>query len=221
MAAVAGLIIGMPVLRLRGDYLAIVTLGFGEIIRSVINSMEITGGARGLSGIDRMTNHKHFTLVFILTLIVIVIVSNLINSRHGRAVCAIRDNSIAAEASGIPVSKFKILAFVISAFLAGMAGVVYAHNTGILKPANFDYNTSIEILVMVVLGGMGNIKGTILAAVILTALPELLRGAADYRMLIYAVVLIAMMLFRNSKFNAALIEKKNRKTMERLQKEGN
>lgn len=221
VAALAGLIIGMPVLRLRGDYLAIVTLGFGEIIRSVINSLDITGGARGLSGIERMTNHKHFTIVFILTLIVIVVVSNLVNSRHGRAVCAIRDNYIAAEASGIPVSKFKILAFVVSAFLAGMAGVVYAHNTGILKPANFDYNTSIEILVMVVLGGMGNIKGTIVAAVILTALPELLRGAADYRMLIYAVVLIAMMLFRNSKFNAALIEKKNRKAMERLQKEGN
>ena len=112
------------------------------------------------------------------------------------------------------------MAFIISAFLAGIAGVVYAHNIGILKPANFDYNTSIEILVMVVLGGMGSIKGSIIAAVILTALPELLRGAADYRMLIYSIVLIAMMLFRNSNFNAALIEKKNLKAMQKLQKEG-
>lgn len=220
VAALAGLLIGVPVLRLRGDYLAIVTLGFGEIIRSVINALGITGGARGLSGIEKLTNYNHFTLVFVLTLIVIVIVSNLVNSRHGRAICAIRDNYIAAEACGVPVSRFKIMAFVISAFLAGVAGVVYAHNIGILKPANFDYNTSIEILVMVVLGGMGSIRGSIIAAVILTALPELLRGAADYRMLIYAIVLIAMMLFRNSKFNAALIEKKNAKSMAKLQKEG-
>lgn len=220
VAALAGLVIGVPVLRLKGDYLAIVTLGFGEIIRSVINSMKITGGAKGLSGIEKMTNYNHFTVVYILTLIVIIVVSNLVNSRHGRAVCAIRDNYIAAEACGIPVSKFKIMAFVISAFLAGMAGVVYAHNIGILKPVNFDYNTSIEILVMVVLGGMGSIKGSIIAAVILTALPELLRGASDYRMLIYAIVLIAMMLFRNSRFNAALVEKKNERTIARLQKEG-
>jgi len=209
-AAVMGTVIGIPVLRLKGDYLAIVTLASGEIIKSIINAMtNITGGAQGLSGIPRLTNVNNFTLVFILVLITILLVSNLVNSRHGRAVCAVRDNYIAAEAVGIPVSKFKILAFVVAAFLAGVAGVVFAGNIGILKPVQFDYNMSIEILVMVVLGGMGNIKGSILAAVILTLLPEVLRGASDYRMLLYAIVLISMMLFNNSSLKQNFLEKYN------------
>ena len=208
VAALAGVIIGVPVLRLRGDYLAIVTLGFGEIIKSIFNTLGITGGASGLSGIPMMTTYRNFTLVFILTLIVIVVVSNLVKSRQGRAICAIRDNYIAAEAAGIKVSKYKVMAFVISAFFAGVAGVVYAHNISILKPGNFDYNTSIEVLVMVVLGGMGSIRGSIIAAVILTLLPELLRGVADYRMLVYSIVLIVMMLFNNSKFKEKLVARR-------------
>lgn len=220
VAALFSLIIGLPVLRLKGDYLAIVTLGFGEIIKSVINSLGFTGGARGLTGIGIYSSYRNFTVVYIFVLLTILVVSNLVNSRHGRAICAVRDNAIAAEAVGINVSKFKTMAFVISGFFAGMAGVIYAHNVGILKPANFDYNTSIEILVMVVLGGMGNIKGSIIAAVILTALPEVLRGAADFRMLLYAIVLIAIMLFNNSQFRLNMIEKRNLKKAMSIEKEG-
>ena len=220
VAALFSLIIGLPVLRLKGDYLAIVTLGFGEIIKSVINSLKFTGGAKGLSGIGAYSNYKNFTFVYIFVLLTIVVISNLVKSRHGRAICAVRDNYIAAEAIDIKVSKAKTMAFVISGFFAGMAGVFYAHNVGILKPVNFDYNKSIEILVMVVLGGMGNIKGAIVAAVILTALPEVLRGAADFRMLLYAIVLIAMMIFNNSKFRMAMIEKRNLKKAMSIQKEG-
>ena len=220
VAALFSLIIGLPVLRLKGDYLAIVTLGFGEIIKSVINSLGFTGGARGLSGIGIYSSYRNFTFVYIIVLLTILVISNLVKSRHGRAICSVRDNYIAAEAVGIKVSKYKTMAFVISGFFAGMAGVFYAHNVGILKPANFDYNTSIEILVMVVLGGMGNIKGAIVAAVLLTALPEVLRGAADFRMLLYAIVLIAMMLFNNSKFRLNMLEKANLKKSQKLQKEG-
>lgn len=198
MAAIVGFLIGVPVLRLRGDYLAIVTLAFGEIIKSVLNVLPFTNGAKGLSGIEKYTNYQHYTVVFIIMVITIVIITNMVHSRQGRAICAIRDNVIAAESIGIPVSKFKILAFSVSAFFAGVAGVVYAHNVGMIKPGIFDYNKSIEILVIVVLGGMGSIKGSIIAAIILTILPEALRGADNLRMLLYAIVLIAMMLFNES-----------------------
>lgn len=191
VAAIFGIIIGIPALRLKGDYLAIVTLAFGEIIKSVITNMDITGGAGGLKGIEKTTN---FTMVFAAVLITIIVISNLINSRHGRAICAIRDNVIAAEAAGINVVYYKLIAFVVAAFFAGVAGVLYGHNLGILKPATFDFNKSIEILVIVVLGSMGSITGSVIAAIIITALPELLRGLADYRMLMYAIVLIVMML---------------------------
>ncbi len=215
MAGLFGALIGVPVLRLKGDYLAIVTLGFGEIIKSIINSLTITGGAAGLSNIPKYSTYKQFTLIYIIMILMILLIANLVNSRHGRAISSIRDNYIAAEATGIPVSRFKVIAFVISAVLAGIAGVIYAHNVGILKPGNFDYNKSIEILVMVVLGGMGNIKGSIIAAVILTLLPEVLRGLDDYRMLMYAVVLIAMMIFNNSAFKTRLLEKRNLKSSEK------
>lgn len=217
-AAVLGVVIGIPVLRLKGDYLAIVTLGFGEIVKSVFNSLSITGGAKGLK-VPVVTTYRNFTFVYIVTIIVIILVSHMVNSRHGRAVCAIRDNYIAAEAVGIPVSRYKIMAFVVAAFMAGMAGVIYGGNVGLLKPINFDYNTSIEILVMVVLGGMGSIRGSIIAAVILTALPEVLRGASDYRMLIYAIALIVMMLFNNSPIKKQLVDKKNMRQAEKIQKE--
>ena len=212
VAGIFGVLIGVPVLRLKGDYLAIVTLGFGEIIKSVINSLAITNGAAGLSNIPKYSTYKQFTLVYIITILMILLIANLVNSRHGRAICSIRDNYIAAEATGIPVSKFKTLAFVISAVFAGIAGVIYAHNVGILKPDNFDYNRSIEILVMVVLGGMGNLKGSIIAAVILTLLPEVLRGLDDYRMLMYAIALIAMMIINNSSLKERLLAKFNKST---------
>ncbi|NLG04040.1 MAG: branched-chain amino acid ABC transporter permease [Clostridia bacterium] len=214
-AGIFGIIIGVPVLRLKGDYLAIVTLAFGEIIKSIINSMKITNGAAGLSNIPKYSTHKQFTLVFIIMMLMIMMVANLVNSRHGRAIASIRDNYIAAEATGIHVSRYKAMAFVISAVFAGIAGVIYAHNVGILKPGNFDYNRSIEVLVMVVLGGMGNIKGSIVAAIILTLLPEVLRGMDDYRMLLYAVILIAMMIFNNSALKERLTAKKHKDSTEK------
>lgn len=195
VAAVFGIIIGVPALRLKGDYLAIVTLAFGEIIRSVFTNLTITGGAGGLKGIDKMTN---YTSVYVVALITIIVISNLVNSRHGRAICSIRDNIIASESVGINVVYHKLLAFVVAAFFAGVAGVLYGHNLGILKPDTFDFNKSIEILVIVVLGGMGSIVGSIVSATVITLLPEILRSLADYRMLIYAVVLIVMMILNAS-----------------------
>ena len=207
VAAIFGFLIGVPVLRLQGDYLAIVTLAFGEIIKSVLNSMTFTNGPKGLSKIPLLSNYQHYTLVFIVTVITILVISNIVDSRHGRAVCSVRDNYIAAESIGVHVSRFKIMAFVVSAFFAGVAGVLYAHNVGIIKPTTFDYNKSIEILVIVVLGGMGSIRGSIIAAVVLTILPEMLRGADNLRMLLYSIVLIAMMLFNQSGFKERLLER--------------
>jgi len=219
-AGIFGFLIGIPVLRLKGDYLAIVTLAFGEIIKNIINvlyvgidsngihfsmkdqmslGMEpggkmIISGAMGITGTPRQST---FTIGVILILVTLFVVLNLINSRDGRAIMAIRDNRIAAESVGINITKFKLMAFTISAAIAGAGGVLYAHNlsTVTATPANFGYNMSIMILVFVVLGGMGSFRGSIIAAVILTLLPEVLRGLSDYRMLIYSIVLIAMMLF--------------------------
>jgi len=194
-AALFGIIIGVPALRLKGDYLAIVTLAFGEIIRSVLTNMDIVGGAGGLKGIEKTTN---YTIVYVVAVITIILILNLVKSRHGRAICSIRDNVIASESLGVNVVYYKLLVFVVAAFFAGMAGVLYGHNLGILKPDTFDFNKSIEILVIVVLGGMGNIVGSIISAVVVTLLPELLRGFSDYRMLIYSIVLVAMMLLNSS-----------------------
>lgn len=219
-AALVGFLIGLPVLRLKGDYLAIVTLAFGEIIKNIINvlyigkdsngfhfSMKdtlslglepdgevIINGAQGITGTP---NDSSFTAGIILLIITLFIVLNLINSRSGRAIMSIRDNTIAAESVGINITKYKLMGFSISAGLAGIGGVLYAHNLSSLMatPKNFGYNMSIMILVYVVLGGIGNIRGSIIAAVILTLLPELLRGLSDYRMLIYSIILIAMMLY--------------------------
>ena len=220
MAAFFGFLIGIPVLRLRGDYLAIVTLAFGEIIKNIINVLYIAkdvdgfhfaisnGTAikltdegvwliNGAKGISRIPHLSSFTAGVILILVSLFVVFNLVNSRSGRAIMAIRDNRIAAESVGINITKFKLMAFTISAAIAGAGGVLYAHNlsTVTATPANFGYNMSIMILVFVVLGGMGSFRGSIIAAVLLTLLPEVLRGLADYRMLIYSIVLIAMMLF--------------------------
>ena len=193
VAAIVGFLIGIPALRMRGDYLAIITLGFGEIIRVVANALPITGGAKGLSGIPASTNFSWAYWVMILSVFVLFA---FIKSRHGRAVISIREDEIAAEASGIRTTYYKMMAFVLAAFFAGIAGGLYAHHVGVLAPTKFDFNYSVEFLVMVVLGGMGSITGSIIAAIVLTILPEALRGFEDYRMLLYSLVLIVMMLFR-------------------------
>lgn len=223
VAAVFGVIIGIPVLRLRGDYLAIVTLAFGEIIKNLINAIFLgrdadgfhisfkdsmslglkNGGEvliKGPQGITGTPQAATFTIGIILVLITLVIVMNLVNSRTGRAIMSIRDNRIAAESIGINITKYKLLAFSISAALAGVAGVLYAHNLTTLTalPKNFGYNMSIMILVYVVLGGIGSIRGSVISTVILYLLPELLRGLNNYRMLIYAIVLILAMLFNSA-----------------------
>lgn len=201
VAAVFGFLVGLPVLRLKGDYLAIVTLAFGEIIRSVIINLDFTGGPSGLKGTPQDAS---FIWAFAMVMVTLFVIQNLTDSRHGRAIMSIRDNRIAAESCGIEVNHFKLLTFVIAAAFAGIAGVIYGHNFSILKASTFDYNLSIEILVMVVLGGMGSIRGSVISAVIITVLPEALRGLSDYRMLIYALVLIALMLFNQSESFAPL-----------------
>ena len=213
VAAIFGVIIGIPALRLNGDYLAIVTLAFGEIIRSVLNNVKFTGGAGGLKGIDKTSN---FTIAYILVILTLIVITNVVHSRHGRAIMAIRDNIIAANSVGINIVYYKLVAFVGAAFFAGVAGVLYGHNLGILKPSTFDFNKSIEILVIVVLGGMGNITGSVIAAIIITLLPEVLRDLADYRMLIYSIALIVMMLFSS---NPTLVE--FRKKIFKTKKGGN
>ena len=220
MAAIAGVIVGVPVLRLRGDYLAIVTLAFGEIIKNVLNVLYVGVDASGLHfsmkdtaslgmqngiillngpmGATGNTKLSTFWAGFLLVMFTLFVVLNLIHSRTGRAIMAIRDNRIAAESVGLNITKYKLMAFVISAALAGMAGALYAMNYSSIAPKKFDFNTSILILVFVVLGGMGNIRGSIIAAAILTVLPEVLRAVNDYRMLIYAIVLILVMLVTNN-----------------------
>ena len=195
VAAAFGVIIGVPALRLKGDYLAILTLGFGEIIRVLILATPFTGGAAGLSGIPLVTT---FTYVFIVAILTVAVIFAFIHSRHGRAVIAIREDEIAAEAAGIHTTYYKLLAFVLAAFFAGIAGGLYAHHIGVLDPSKFDFNYSVEILIMVVLGGMGSITGSVVAAIVLTLLPELLRGFSEYRMLIYSIILICVMLFKPS-----------------------
>lgn len=198
-AAVVGLAVGLPALRLKGDYLAIVTLGCGEIIKSIITNLKVTGGAKGLNTGAIYSDAK--TLLpygIVLVFLVVIVMMNLKNSRHGRAIMAIRDNRIAAESNGVNVTYYKLMVFIIAAFFAGMAGVLYGHTLANIKPAMFDYNMSIEILVIVVLGGMGSIRGSIIATIILRALPEALREVADYRMLAYSVLLIVIMLLNAS-----------------------
>lgn len=197
VAGLIGIIIGVPALRLRGDYLGIITLGFGEIIRVILNNLEITGGAKGLSGLTKYTNY--IWAYWVMTMIVIVIFL-LINSRHGRAIIAIRENEIAAESVGIPVAYYKTFAFAISAFFAGVTGGLYGHYLTQLYPKKFNFLYSIEILVIVVLGGMGSLKATIIAAIVLGFASEYLRRYAEYRMLIYSALLISIILFKTKGF---------------------
>ena len=221
VAGLFGVLVGIPVLRLSGDYLAIVTLAFGEIVKNVMNAcylgvdshglhfslkdsaslnLETDGkvlinGAMGITGIKKASS---FTIGIVLVVITLLVILNLVNSRAGRAIKAIRDNEIAARSVGVPITKYKLMAFVTSAVFAGVAGVLYALNYSSLVAKKFDYNTSILILVFVVLGGIGNLRGSVIAAAVLTVLPELLRSMNDYRMLIYAIVLIVVMIFNQS-----------------------
>ena len=223
-AAIFGILIGIPVLRLRGDYLAIVTLAFGEIIKNIcastylgkdangfqtslksVSDMNMANdgemlinGARGINGTPHDSN---FVIAFIILFVTVIISYNFVNSRTGRAVMSIRDNKIAAESIGINITKYKLITFALTAFLAGVAGVIYSHNFSTLQASKFDYNTSILVLVFVVLGGIGSIRGSVIAAVVLTLIPELLRDTivGDYRMLFYAIILISMMLFTSNK----------------------
>ena len=219
-AALAGFLIGIPVLRLNGDYLAIVTLAFGEIIKSIFNNLYvgvdskglhlsllsdktnlaeggklIIAGPMGIGGIQKIST---FTAGFVLVMITLIVVFHLVNSRAGRAIMAIRDNRIAAESVGVNVTKYKMMAFVTSAALAGSAGALFAMNYSTIVANKFDFNTSILVLVFVVLGGLGNMLGSIVAAAALTILPEALRQFSDYRMLVYAIVLILVMLVTNN-----------------------
>ena len=219
-AAMAGVLVGIPVLRLNGDYLAIVTLAFGEIIKSIINNLYIGVDAKGLHssfvqntialgeggrmilsgpmGIPGVKKISTFVAGFILIMVTLMIIFNLVNSRSGRAIMALRDNRIAAESVGINVTKYKMMAFVTSAALAGAAGALFALGQNTIVASKFDFNQSILILVFVVLGGQGRMWGSIIAAAALTVLPELLREFADYRMLVYAIVLILVMLLTNN-----------------------
>lgn len=216
-AGICGFIIGLPVMRLRGDYLAIVTLAFGEILKNLIGNLYIgqdsngvhfaidaarlnlkeggkviLSGPMGATGVQKIAT---FSMGFLLVLITLFVVLNLINSKEGRAIKAVRDNRIAAESVGINVTEFRLKAFVVSAFLAGMAGALYGLNYSSLTASKFNFNTSINILVFVVLGGMGNIFGSVISATVLYMLPEAMRSLQDYRMILYAVVLILVMLF--------------------------
>ena len=219
-AALAGFLIGIPVLRLKGDYLAIVTLAFGEIIKSIFNNLYVgvdgkglhmsllkdttdlaEGGAliiRGPMGIGNIPKISTFTAGFLLVMVTLAVVFNLVRSRAGRAIMSIRDNRVAAESIGLNITKYKMMAFVVSASLAGAAGALFAMNYSTIVANKFDFNTSILVLVFVVLGGLGNMFGSIIAAALLTILPEALRSFNDYRMLVYAIVLILVMLLTNN-----------------------
>ena len=228
-AGIAGVLIGIPVLRLRGDYLAIVTLAFGEIIRNVLNCLYfsldgkrlivsfnnpnipgtiLVNGPAGATVSDKIAT---FPMGFALIIFTLIVVMNLINSRSGRAIMATRDNRIAAEAMGINVTKYKMMAFVTAAVLAGMAGALYGLNFSTVAASKFKFDTSILVLVFVVLDGIGNIWGSIIAATLLTVLPELLRTFADYRMLVYAIVLILVMLVTNNPMLRSLFSRIGRR----------
>ena len=193
LAAVAGWIVGLPSLRLRGDYLAIVTLGFGEIIRVLILNIDAIGAARGLPGIPQ---YSTFFWVFGTAVLVIVVARRIATSTHGRALFAIRDDEVAAEALGVDTTRYKVLAFVLGAFFAGVAGGLFAHFLSYLNPSSFTFLKSIEVIAMVVLGGMGSISGSVLAAILLTLLPEVLRPVKDFRLVIYSLMLIILMITR-------------------------
>lgn len=193
MAAICGLVVGVPTLRLRGDYLAIVTLGFGEIIRVIFQNMEAVGAASGLTGIPNYTN---FFWAWAAAAVTIYVVTSLVNSTYGRGFIAVHDDEVAASAMGINPTRYKVTAFVVGSFFAGIAGGLYAHHKTVLAPTGFDFMKSFEIVVMVILGGMGRTVGVVIAAILLTVLPEMLRPVAEYRMIIYSLLIIIIMMAR-------------------------
>ena len=199
VAGIFGIIIGVPALRLKGDYLAIITLGFGEIIRVIAINIDSVLGFKltyGASGLKRIPKISTFMLVLVCIIITCLVIHMVMKSRHGRAILSIRENEIAAESCGVNTTYYKVMAFVLSAFFAGVAGCLYAGNLGSLYPTTFGFMKSIEILVMVVLGGMGSMLGSILSATVLTILPQVLYAVNDYRMVAYSLLLVLMMIFR-------------------------
>lgn len=210
-AALFGILIGLPVLRLKGDYLAITTLAFGEIVRNVCKNIPIFGGAKGIST-DIFDASSLFVITWIVLICVLILIQNLIRSKHGRAITSIRDNEIASRAMGIHVTFYKLLAFVLAAFFAGIAGVIYAKFMGSVRQENFDYNYSIEILVMVVLGGIGSVNGSMIAAAVITYINILLKNSLDgtlapLKLIVYALILIGIILFSNSPKFSSLRDK--------------
>lgn len=192
-AGVAGYLVGLPSLRLRGDYLAIVTLGFGEIIRIIFLNIDAVGGPRGMPGIPREST---FFWVYFWALNTFVILFRLIKSSYGRAILSIRENEIASESMGIDIAHYKVVAFVISSFFAGIAGALFAHYQGFIDPATFNFNRSVDVVIMVVLGGMGSLSGALLGGIIVSLLPEILRFLDQYRMVVFPLILIVLMLVR-------------------------
>lgn len=209
VAGFVGFLIGLPTLRLKGDYLAIATLGFGEIIRVVIINLDVIGGPRGYGGMPRITS---FTWAFFLMLICVYVISNFLNSTHGRACISIREDEIAAETMGINTTKYKVIAFTMGAFFAGVAGAMFAHLLTYLHPSMFGFLKSIDILVMVVIGGLGSITGSIGSAVFITLITEFLREFVELRMIIFSLMLIIVMLTRpqgllgNKEFSLAMFK---------------
>ncbi|MBK5244922.1 MAG: branched-chain amino acid ABC transporter permease [Eubacteriaceae bacterium] len=193
VAGIFGILIGTPTLRLRGDYLGIVTIGFSEIIRIFFINFQPTGGAAGLKGITKLVN---FNNVYWITIVIAILIFTFGRSKHGRAIISIREDEIASESAGVPTTRYKVLAFSLAAFFAGLGGALYAHYIAFLEPSKFNFMFSIEMFVIVVLGGLGSLTGSIISAIVLTTLPEMLRGFAQYRLLVYSLVLIIMMIFR-------------------------
>lgn len=192
-AGLAGYLVGLPSLRLKGDYLAIVTLGFGEIIRILFLNVEAVGGARGMPGIPRESN---FFWVFAWAAVTFFILYRLVNSSSGRAILSVREDEIAAEAMGINVAHYKVVAFVISSFLAGIAGGLFAHYQGFIDPQTFNFTRSVDVVIMVVIGGMGSLSGSLIGAIVVTVFPEVLRVFNQYRLIIFPAILIFLMLVR-------------------------
>ncbi len=193
VSSIAGIIIGIPTLRLKGDYLAIATLGFGEIVRILALNIDYIGGAIGFNDIPQYTN---WTWIYLLTVLTVLLISNFIKSYHGRACISIRENEIAAEAMGINTTFYKVLAFAIGAFFAGIAGSLYANYFYFIKPDSFGFMKSIDILVIVVFGGMGSIPGSIVGAIVLSVISTFLQNIPDLRMVIYAVILFLIMVYK-------------------------
>ncbi len=193
LAALVGCLVGLPTLRLKGDYLAIATLGMSEIIRVVFTNLEITNGAAGLNGIPQFVN---WLWLFVFTSCTIIIISNFIKSSHGRACISIREDEIASEAMGINTTKYKVIAFTIGAFFAGIAGALYASYFYFLKPDTFGFLKSVDVLVIVVLGGLGSISGSVISAVLLALISTFLQSFSDIRMVLYALILVIIMIFR-------------------------